>query len=333
MVAVAAAACVTSAHAQANAVAPEPVCPPSGIHAPLYGMAGGNDGITHPYEVMSPCISPEIRVAIEKMGLGRTRPISMKALMSVRFSATGTWVDAVAGPVKLDSINWHTHFYYPGARAEINGTLRNGKKFSNTEVYNVDRAWDETTPGVGPKVAPKAALDERMVWPKLLPGGAMLSIVEAQGTAKVSKDAAGKITVVGKSPYEPFTVTITLNADNRIDTVTVPYKGHTYKANFIDYNNVTEALDPVRNKWEPAYLFPWPDRLVWTKDGKAWADMTTTEYKSNPYTVFPYPEMLKAEAEEADPSYGYDRNDKTDPRNDPANQFEMGGAGTGATTR
>jgi hypothetical protein len=39
----------------------------------------------------------------------------------------------------------------------------------------------------------------------------------------------------------------------------------------------------------------------------------------------PYPELLKATKEEADPMLGYDRNDPADPRNDPANQFTPGG--------
>ena len=318
----AAATCSTSSFAQEGGGArPAPVCPPSGFHPPLFGVFGGNDGIQHPYEVVSPCAPPEVVKALEAMGLGRSRPMSTKAVMSVHFAATGAWVDPVAGPVKLDSIDWQTHFYYPGARVQINGTLRNGKKFSNTEVFNADRAWDETTPGVGPKAAPRNALAERMVWPKLLPQGAMLSIVEAQGTVKVSKDAAGKTVISGKSPYEPFTVTITLNDKSQIEKVVVPSGGRTYTATFMNYNPMTQAYDPKANPWEPAYLVPWPSQIVWTKDNKPYGDFQTTAFKSNAYMVFPYPELLKAEAEEADPTYGYDKNDKSDPRNDPANQF------------
>ena len=314
----AAAAFATSAAAQAPA-APAPTCPASGIGAPLFGVFGGNDGIPHPYEVMGPCTPPEVRASVLAMGLGRSAPLSLKAVGMVRFSAKGTWNDAVAGPVTLETINWHTHFYYPAARAEIKGTTRNGKAFSNVEVFNTDRAWDETTPGVGPKKAPAKAFDERRLWPVLLPQGALLSIVEAQATVKISKDAAGKTVITGKSPYEPWTVTITLNDKSQVEKVVIPHGGATYQATFQGYFDMTPSLDRARNKWEPAYLVNWPDRIVWTKNGRPLADMTTTEFKSNPYMVMPYPELLKAEPEEADKSFGYDKNNPGDDLRDQFN--------------
>jgi hypothetical protein len=320
---------ISSARRSATA----PVCPPTGISPTLFIISGGNDALLHPYEAMSPCLAPETKAAILAMGMGRLSPNSQKAVMSIAFSAKGTWIDAVAGPVAVDKLNFDAHFYFPATRVEIAGKNRTGKPFSNVEVYHDDRVWDETTPGVGPKKAPAKALDERMVWPKLLPFGALLSIVEAQGTAKVTKDADGKTVLTGKSPYEPFTVTLTLNAKSQVEAVTVPYAGHTYRAVFENYNDVSDNYDPKRNKWEPAVLVPWVDRLVWTKDGKPYADLTTTAFKSNAYMVFPYPELLKATADEADPLLGYDRNDKSDPRNDPENQFSpalMGTAAVGA---
>ena len=284
------------------------VCPPDGFAAPLIGVFGGNDGIQHPREIQGPCTPPKVAEAIMAMGMARLRPLGVKAVMSVRFSATGTWVDPVAGPVKLERVNWDTHYYAPAVRAELKGSLRNGKPFNNVEVYSEGRAWDETAPGVGPKTAPKGAADERSVWPKLFPFGAMLSIVEAEGTVKVSQNATGQTVINGKSPYEPYTVAVTLDGKQMVDTATVVYGGHTYKAAFSGYNDVTQATDPLRNKWEPAYMVPWPDRIVWTKDGKPYADFTTTAMKSNAYMAFPAPELLKAETEEADPTYGYDKN-------------------------
>jgi hypothetical protein len=246
------------------------------------------------------------------MGMARLIPLSNKAVMSIRFSANGTWVDASAGPITLDKITWEVHFYHPAARAQISGKTRNGRAFSDVLVFNEDRAWNETTPGVGPKRVAASALGEREVWPKLFPFGAMLSIVEAQGTVKISQDAQGKTVITGKSPYEAFPVTITLDAKNQIEAVTVTHRGHTYRATFFGYNDVTPQSDLVRNKWEPAYMVPWVDRIVWTRDGRPYADFTTTEFKSNPYVVFPFPELLKAEAEEADPTYGYDKNNPGD---------------------
>ncbi len=77
-------------------------------------------------------------------------------------------------------------------------------------------------------------------------------------------------------------------------------------------------------------MVPWVDRMIWTRDGKPYADFTTTAFKSNAFMVFPEPELLKAQAEEADPMLGYDKNDPKDPRNDPNNQFSPDMLGTGA---
>ena len=312
------AAAMIAGPALSQPAAPVATCPPSGFAAPLIGVFGGNDGIQHPREIQGPCTPPKVADAIMAMGMARLRPLGIKAVMSVRFSATGTWIDPVAGPVKLENVNWDNHYYAPGVRAELRGVLRNGKPFSNVEVFAEDRAWDETAPGVGPKAAPKGALQERAVWPKLFPFGAMLSIVEAEGSVKVGQAPGGQTTLTGKSPYEPYTVTVTLDAKNMVDTATVSWGGHTYKAAFIGYNDVTQATDPVRNKWEPAYMVPWPDRIVWSKDGKPYADFTTTAMKSNAYMAFPFPELMKAEAEEADLTYGYDKNN---PGTDIRDQF------------
>ncbi len=309
----------------APARAPVPVCPASGYNPPLFAFAGGNDGLTAVYQVVSPCSPPELKNVIESMGFGRSRPLSSRSVLATVFSATGTWVDAVAGPIKLDYANISSNYYYPGIRVEAKGKDAKGKPFYNTEVFNTDRAWDETGPGYGPKPGPKDAMSYRPVWMKLTPPGALLSIVEAEGHVTVGKDAQGNMTFTGKSPYEPYPVTITVNSANLVTKVSVPYMKHTYAASFDGYNPVTERIDNVRNKWEPGYLFPWVDHMTWTKDGKMIADLTTTSYQTNGYVVMPYPELLKATKEEADPMLGYDRNDPADPRNDPANQFTPGG--------
>jgi hypothetical protein len=147
----------------------------------------------------------------------------------------------------------------------------------------------------------------------------MLSIVEAEGTVKMSKDRMGRNVIAGKSPFEPFNVTVTLDDRHRIIRSVVQRGRDTYAADFIGYHNASTEYDPVGNKWESASVVDFPDRVVWTKNGRPMADLTTTEMKSNPSVVFPYPELLKAEVEEANPTYGYDKNN---PGEDPRGLFE-----------
>lgn len=295
-------------------------CPPSGFHRPIWGTFGGNDGIRHPYEIAGPCTPQLVKDMALAMGIGHYKPYGMKAVMSTRFSATGTWVDQVAGPITLEKLTMHTHYFYPGSRAQIWGTRANGERFFNSEVVNDGRAWDETVSrGVGPKPAPAGAAEERTVWNALLPQGAALSIVEAEGTVKISKDRMGRNVISGKSPHEPFTVTVTLDDKARIIRSVVRQGRTTYASDMIGYHDVTTEYDPIRNKWESGYLVDFPDRMVWTKNGRPMADLTTTEMKSNPYVVLPYPELLKAEAEMPNPSFGYDKNN---PGDDPRALFE-----------
>ena len=296
-------------------------CPPSGFHKPIWGAFGGNDGIRHPYEIAGPCYSQLVKDAALANGLLHSKPSGLKAVMSTRFSATGTWVDPVAGPIRLETLTMHNHYFYPGSRTQVWGTRANGEKYFNSLVVNDGRAWDETVSrGVGPRPAPAGAERERAVYNSLLPQGAMLSIVEAEGTAKAGKDSQGRNTITGKSPFEPWTVTVTLDDRHRIIRSEVRYGGDTYVADFIGYHNASTEYDPVGNKWEPSYLVDFPDRLVWTKNGRPMADLTTTEMKSNPYVVLPYPEFLKAEIEPANPSFGYDKNN---PGDDPRGLFEQ----------
>ena len=304
----------------AAAARPDPrkePCPASGFSRPIWGTFGGNDGVTHPYEIAGSCNPQAVQDAAMTMGLARYMPLGLLSVQAVRFSAKGTWVDPMAGPIQVDNLTAHVHFYYPGGRFEITGKRRNAP-WSNVEVFNDERVWDETSPGVGPKAVPARLLQDRAVWPKLLPQGAMLSIIEAGGTVKISKDAAGNTVMSGKSPYDPMPVTITLDAKGHITRTVVQAYGHTFVGAYFGYNDPNLNYDEVNNKWEPAYGVPWVDRMTWTKDGKLIADLTTTEFKSNPYTVMPPPEFLKAEAEEADKSLGYDKNN---PGDDPRDQF------------
>ena len=302
-------------------------CPASGFAKPIWGTFGGNDGVTHPYEIAGSCYPQEVQDAAMAMGLARGKPLGLLSVQAVRFSAKGSWVDPVAGLIQVDNLTAHVHFYYPGGRFDITGKRRNAD-WRNIEVFNDERVWDETTPGVGPKMVPAKLLQDRAVWPKLLPQGAMLAIIEAQGTVKINKDAAGNTVMSGKSPYDPMLVTITLDSKGRITKTVVQAYGHTFVGNYFGYNDPNLNFDAVNNKWESAFGVPWVDRMTWTKDGKLIADLTTTEFKSNPYIVMPPPEFLKAEAEQPDTSLGYDKNNPGDDQRDTFHPDVTGFVGT-----
>src|SRR5207247_2730547 len=90
-------------------------------------------------------------------------------------------------------------YVVPEMRSFLNGTRADGKPLAEIRVFADTWAWNETKEGVGATPA-MATLAERAPLIKLTPFGALWSIIEAEGHAKVST-VAGKMTLTGTSPY------------------------------------------------------------------------------------------------------------------------------------
>ena len=279
LVAVAAALLVgTSAGAQQPAA---PVCPAGGYAPPMYGVFGQNGGGGQTsYEIASPCIPKEVRDAAEAIGMGRNKPLGVKNVITIMFSAEGT-LAGQGGMDKLSKADFHINYVVPAMRMFLNGTRADGKPLAEIRVFADAWAWNEAKEGVGATSA-VATLVERAPLIKLTPFGALWSIIEAEGHSRVGT-LAGKITLTGTSPYDGMEVTTTLDNKQRPESVTVKANGHVYGATFADY----------RDTWEPAYLVIFPSEIHWTLDNRPLADLKVTAFKSNPYVVFPVPEAVK----------------------------------------
>ena len=268
----------TSAAAQQPAAL---VCPPGGYAPPMYGVFGQNGGGGQAsYEIASPCIPKEVRDAAEAIGMGRTKPLGVKNVITIMFSAEGTLADQ-GGMDKLSKADFHINYVVPAMRMFLNGTRADGKSLAEIRVFSDTWAWNEAKEGVGPTSA-MATLAERAPLIKLTPFGALWSIIDAEGHARVST-VAGKITFTGTSPYDGMEVTTTLDNKQRPESVTVKANGHVYGATFADY----------RDTWEPAYLVIFPSEIHWTRDNRPLGDLKVTAFKSNPYVVFPVPNVVR----------------------------------------
>ena len=255
------------------AAAPAPACPASGYTKPIYGTFGTNDGFNTAYEIAGPCIPRALRDAAQAIGMGRNVPLGVKNVSTIRFSAEGPF-----GALKSAKVGVHISYVVPGIRMEIDGADKAGKPVKETQVFADGKAWNEAVNGVDPKPAGVKGTppDERLAWIKLTPFGAMWSVIEAEGHATVTT-VAGKQVVTGASPYDGVPVTVTFNDKHQPEHVLVKTKAHRYEASF----------DGWTDTWEPHYLVIFPAHMVWTLDGKPYADLKTTEFKSNPYVVFP----------------------------------------------
>jgi hypothetical protein len=278
MISVAALLIGTSAGAQQPA---SMVCPPGGYAPPMYGVFGQNGGGGQTaYEIASPCIPKEVRDAAEAVGMGRTKPLGVKNVSTIMFSAEGT-LAGEGGTAKLSKADFHISFVVPAMRMFLNGTRADGRPLTEIRVFADTYAWNETKEGIGATAA-MATLAERAPLIKLTPFGALWSVIEAEGHAKVDT-AGGKITLSGTSPYDGMEVTTILDDKQRPESVTVKATGHVYGARFADY----------RDTWEPAYLVIFPSEIHWTMDNRPLADLKVTAFKSNPYVVFPVPQVVK----------------------------------------
>lgn len=276
---------VTSVAAQrgmANQPAgPPPACPSSGYSQPYYALFGqnGGDGQTA-YEIASPCIGQAVRDAATAIGMGRNRLLGVKNVITIMFTAEGTMADG-GSMSTLKKADFHIAYYLPAMRMFLEGTRADGKPLKEIRVFEDMYAWNETEEGRGATPA-MSALNDRAPLIKLTPFGALWSVIEAEGHTKVAT-VNGRTVLTGTSPFDGIEVSTTLDNAHRPIEVTANANGHTYGATFADY----------RDTWESKYLVIFPSQIRWTLDGKPLADLKVTAFKSNPYVVFPVPDVVR----------------------------------------
>lgn len=275
---------------------PAPTCPSSGYMPQAYyagfGQNGG-DGNTA-YEIASPCIGKEVRDAAEALGMGRNKLLGVKNVITIMFSADGT-ISNAGGIAKLSKADFHIAYYLPAMRLFLNGTGADGKPLKEIRVFEDQYAWNETEEGRG-AMAAMNTLNDRAPLIKLTPFGALWSVIEAEGHTVVSKRADGKTLLTGTSPYDGIEVAVTLEDQHHKlgghtpdETMRLPVEvtakanGQLYGATFADY----------RDNWEPAVWVIFPSQIKWTLNGKPLADLRVTYFRSNPYVVFPVPDVVK----------------------------------------
>jgi len=277
---------------------PPPACPPSGYGAQAYysgfGQNGG-DGQTF-YEIASPCIGKDVREVAESVGMGRNKLLGVKNVIGVQFRVDGTMADGT-GMAKLANSEFQMAYYIPAMRLMLKGAKANGQPLNEIRVFADQYAWNEAQEGRGATAAMNT-LNERLPLLKLTPFGAMWSVIEAEAHTVVSKTADGKTVLTGTSPYDGIEVAVTVE-DSRQHPKLGPYdptelirlpvavtakaNGHTWGATFADY----------KGDLEPNVWMIFPTTLKWTLDGKPLADMKVTFFRSNPYIVFPIPDVVK----------------------------------------
>jgi len=288
---------------------PPPTCPASGFATQAYyaqfGQNGG-DGNTA-YEIASPCIGKDVRDVAESIGMGRDKLLGVKNVIGIIFNADGTMMIDGA-QAKLQGASFQIGYNHPAMRMILKGTRANGQALNDIRVFAYDFAWNEAQEGRGATAAMNT-LNDRAPLMKLTPFGALWSMIDAEGTVKVTKDAHGHTILQGTSPYDGIDVTMTVDHVAHHPTRLGPYypddvihlpiavtakaNGHTWEAKFDDYYGDPSTTPGQPNYLEPSVWMVFPRHLTWTEDGKPFADLHVTYFRSNPYIVFPVPDVVK----------------------------------------
>jgi hypothetical protein len=261
-------------------------------------FAQNDDGFTA-YEIASPCIGKDVREVAESIGMGRGKVMTVKSVIGVQFRVDGTMADG-AGTAKLANTELQMAYYLPAMRALLKGTKASGQPLNEIRVFANQYAWNEAQEGRGATAAMNT-LNDRLPLIKLTPFGAMWSVIEAEAHTVVSKAADGKTVLTGTSPYDGIEVAVTVE-DSRQHPKLGPYdptelirlpvavtakaNGHVYGATFANY----------RGDLEPNVWMIFPTQIKWTLDGKPLADLQVTYFRSNPYIVFPIPDVVKSKS-------------------------------------
>ena len=275
-----------------------PTCAANGYGAQgYYAMFAQNDDGFTAYEIASPCIGKDVREVAESIGMGRGKVMGVKNVIGVQFRADGSMADGT-GMAKLTNTEFQIAYYLPAMRMLLNGTKANGQPLKEIRAIADRYAWNEAEEGGGATAAMNTVAD-RLPLIKLTPFGAMWSVIEAEGHATVSKTADGKTLLTGTSPYDGIETTITVEDSRQHPklgpydptelirlpvAVTAKWNGHTYGATFADY----------RGDLEPNVWMIFPTTIKWTLDGRPLADLKVTFFRSNPYIVFPIPDVVKS---------------------------------------
>lgn len=213
----------------------------------------------------------------DALGMIRGTQREWRSVNRIYFIASGTLApDIGQAPQRLTRGFIEMSFAQQAMRADL--TMQQKRTI---EVARDSVAWNETSPGVGATAAPGQA-SSRLWRIYATPHGAVRSAMEtfvkdktslkvtASGQTKTFEfiSPAGPLRIVADVNNRPMRVELMLNRSGGEAKVVTE---------FSDYRD-----------WEKLGVW-FPARIRQTVNGAPFADLTVSEYRTNPYVIFPYP--------------------------------------------
>jgi hypothetical protein len=240
--------------------------------------------------------SPELNAitdVADALGMIRGTQREWKSVNRIYFVASGSLAPELGkAPQKVSRGFIEMSFAQHAIRADV--TTAQGRSVT---VAREGVAWNETSPGIGAKAAPGEAANR--LWQNYTtPHGAVRAAMEAfvKDKASLKLSTSGQVkTFDFVSPAGPLRILADAkNRPMRTELTVQRPGGGSAKV-------VTEFSD--YRDWEKLGVW-FPARIRQSMDGAAHADLTISEFRTNPYVIFPYPPGMAPAGAAAHPTWG-----------------------------
>ena len=251
-------------------------------------------------EIPARGIDPIIRAAADALGLVRDSRLVVGQVNLLEYVGAGTMMDVESATpgrqIEVSKFSYAVALQIPASRLDFES--------ANTRTVRVvkkDRAWNEEKPGINPSASNNAAYRAQAIW--LMPHAAIHAAVFAAATKCLDGKTCDVPLQIGKEDGKTVLATsvngvsykTTLDADNRPERVeaAIALPGGASKkvvSMYSGYRNGQSLGQRALDKFHSGTY--WPGRIVQEIDGAKVLDITITEGWSNPYQIFPEPELL-----------------------------------------
>lgn len=251
-------------------------------------------------EIPAKDIDPAIRAAADALGLIRDTRLVIGQVNLLEYVGSGTMLDVESATpgrqIEVSKFSYAVALQIPASRLDFE--TASGR---SVRVVKKDRAWNEETPGVNPSPSGNAPYRAPALW--LMPHAAIHAAAFASAKKCLDGKACEAPLQITKEDGKTILTTsmngqsykTTLGSDNRPErveaTIAMPGGGSKKVVSiYSGYRNGQSLGQTALDKFHTGTY--WPGRIIQEIDGAKVLDITLTEGWSNPYQIFPEPELI-----------------------------------------
>jgi hypothetical protein len=256
----------------------------AGLVALLLGLLGSAASAQTQTVARTKSPRAPLEAAANALGMERGVRRELTSINAIFFTGTGSMRVTDRGKATDRNVSAviGMSYFIPAIRSDITWQNPKGEPQRLIEVANAERAWNESEPGLGATSTQETAA-ERLIQVWLTPQGALRAMVDARAkdpNAVTISQVEGRAQLAMSFQGGPLEVW--LDTEQRPAQLRWQRKGQALEVSFTDYKD-----------WELLDVF-FPQHIVQRIDGRVVMDLAVTDFRSNPYVVFPIPAQLEA---------------------------------------